>query len=107
MTVKVKLHKKTPCLCSKMPYLEFEEDNEILFYQDFNWWRGVPDKTKFYIDKLTDNDIWLVADGYGALTNNRFGLPHHYGNGSIAVDFKYLTPEIEAFCRKRFTASVL
>ena len=102
---KVQLHKRISIIRG-LPYLEFSEDNEIIFYQDFNWWKGLPSETKFYIEKLSSNGVWLVADGYGALTNNRFGLPHNYGNGSICIDFKYLTEDIEKYCKKHFNESM-
>ena len=87
-------------LTQSFPYLEFPEDNEIVFFQDHGLYKGVPDKVKFFIDSRSSRGVWLVADGYGVLKNNKFGLTGSYGNGKIAVDFKDLTPEIEAFCKK-------
>lgn len=82
-----------------LPYVEFPDDNKIIFYQDHNWWEGVPSKTKFYIDSLSSDGVWLVADGYGILQGNKFGFTGRYGNGKICIDFKNLNDEIEKFCR--------
>jgi len=87
----------------KRPYMVFPDENEVIFFQDHSWWKGMPHNIKFYIDKLSSRGVWLVADGYGVLKDNKLGLTGSYGNGKICVDFKYLNEEIEKFCREKIT----
>jgi len=56
-------------------------DNNLNYFQDFRFRRGVPTNIEFTVqEKTASGRYWLVADGYG----NR-EKPHAYGNGRIAV----------------------
>lgn len=55
--------------------------NEIEYFQDFRWLKGIPNNVNFLIESdAGHDDFWLVADNYGNLKK-----PNSYGNGSIAV----------------------
>ncbi len=59
----------------------FPEDNDIIFFQDFNWWKSIPGHLVFTItSKANEEEYWLTAYGYGD-TESEGG----YGNGKIAV----------------------
>ena len=63
----------------------FPDENKVRFFMDFRVWEGVPSDRIFYHDQdLTNNNVELVAVGYGARDS--------YGNGSIYVS-KELLPE--------------
>ena len=58
--------------------------NEISFYQDFRFKKGIPTELEFTVkEDASHDDYWLVADGYGNLDE-----PNSYGNGMIAVKEK-------------------
>lgn len=61
-------------------------DNEIVYCQDHGYWRGIPSGVEFSVDRLNEGTLKLVAEGYGALKDNPYGLKYHYGNGAIYVD---------------------
>ncbi len=84
----------------KFPFLKFKKDNQIPFFKDMNFWRDIPAGICFYIDRFCQDGVWLIADGYGVQSKNRFGLTGEYGSGAIAVDFAAMPPEVEAFCRE-------
>ena len=61
-------------------------ENEIPYIQDHGFWKSVPSGVKFIVANVTkQNGLKLVADGYGALHDNKFGLKYNYGNGAIYV----------------------
>lgn len=63
----------------KQPALKFPKENEIGFYMDFAFWKGIPSDRAFYIKEYSESQdsYWLVAKGYGVKTD--------YGNGAICV----------------------
>ena len=66
--------------------VRFPEDNELVMFQDFRWWKGIPSGVDFVIEKKANtSEYWLSADGFGNLTK-----PNSYGNGKIAVSEKIL-----------------
>lgn len=72
-------------------WLTFPE-NKIPYMQDHSVWRGIPSGVKFVIFEKTKNECFkLVAEGYGALRDNKFGLQYNYGNGSIFVSINELS----------------
>lgn len=72
--------------------ITFPRDNEIVFYQDFRWWKNVPHNIEFTITRkcINCNDYWLKALGHGE--------EPHLGNGKIAIPekdiLKFLKPEL-------------
>ncbi len=88
--------------CGHFSYLIFTEGNEIVYYQDHNWFKGIPSGMKFFIDKISIHreSVWLAALGYGMLTDNKFGYPHNYGNGKVNVAFSELDAETVEFCKQ-------
>lgn len=59
-------------------------ENEICFYQDHRFWKGIPSGIEFTIkEESNHDDFWLQADGYGNLDK-----PNCYGNGQICVKLK-------------------
>ncbi len=63
------------------PSLRFPEGNNIGYFMDFAFWRGIPSDRDFYIVGDAAHDcLDLVAPGYG--------VKGDYGNGSIFVDRK-------------------
>ncbi len=57
-------------------------ENEIEFYQDFSWHKGIPPYVLFEIKnyrELKNGTLYLIAPCYG-------GKP--YGNGSLKVKLK-------------------
>lgn len=67
--------------------VSFPDNNEMVFFQDFNWWKGIPANVEFKIESAikSNDEFWLVADGYGNLSK-----PNCYGNGKILVKRKYI-----------------
>ena len=66
----------------------FPENNKMIMFQDFRWWKGIPPNIDFKIESIANrsaDEFWLVADGYGNLSK-----PNCYGNGKIAVKRKYI-----------------
>jgi len=78
-------------------------DNEIFYSQDHGFWRGLPSGVEFSVDRLNKDTLVLVAEGYGALSNNPYGLKYHYGNGAIYVSESDLPNELEIpFIKPRY-----
>lgn len=85
------------------PYVMFPEDNSIRFYSDFSVWEGVPSDRKFYPIDGSSNPkdfITLVANGYGILKNNKYGLKGEYGSGSISVPNDLFSEEVIEWASK-------
>jgi hypothetical protein len=78
-----------PDLTDSLPLgivVRFPEDNELVMFQDFRWWKGIPSGVDFVIEKKANmSEYWLSADGYGNLEK-----PNSYGNGKIAVSEKII-----------------
>jgi len=70
-------------------------DNEIDYSQDHGFWRGLPSGVEFSVDRLNEGVLKLVAEGYGALKDNLYGLRYHYGNGAIYVSESILPEAIQ------------
>jgi len=59
----------------------FPEGNEIRYFQDFQFLKGVPSNVEFTVVRPSNHDdYWLEADGYGNMEK-----PNSYGNGRICV----------------------
>jgi len=70
--------------------------NEINFMQDMGFHRNVPHGIKFVIADITkQRRLRLIAEGYGALRDNRYGLIPTYGNGAISVSILNLPKHIQ------------
>jgi len=70
-------------------------ENTIPFMQDHGFWRNVPSDVEFVVRSQTVQDhLDLVAEGYGALHNNEFGLKYNYGNGAIYVSLNDLPDSV-------------
>ena len=68
--------------------VSFPENNEMVMFQDFRWWKGIPSNIEFKIESIANesaDEFWLVADGDGNLLKLNC-----YGNGKIAVKRKYI-----------------
>lgn len=68
--------------------VSFPDNNKMVMFQDFRWWKGIPANVEFKIESIVNkssDEFWLVADGYGNLSK-----PNCYGNGKIAVERKYI-----------------
>lgn len=65
----------------------FETDNNVLYFQDFSYYRGLPSGVEFECTETSPGTWQLVAPGYG-------GKP--YGNGKILVhDSQRMAPVFE------------
>lgn len=53
------------------------QENNILYMQDFSYYRGVPHGVEFTIEYITRDRVVLSAPGYG-------GKP--YGNGKLYIN---------------------
>lgn len=63
------------------PSLQFPKENDIGFFMDFAFFRGIPSDRIFYVAGDAPHDsLNLIAPGYG--------LRGDYGNGSIFVSRK-------------------
>ena len=61
----------------------FPEDNEVGYWMDWGFWRGLPsDRIFYHRGEVQHERSNLVADGYGAKEN--------YGNGSIYINHDQL-----------------
>ena len=79
-------------------YLNFPANNEIVYFQDFRGFKGVPSDANFYPTEIVNENICFVADGYGILANNQWGLYGKYGNGAIFIQKKSLPADIVEWC---------
>ena len=71
-------------------------NNNIPYMQDHGFWGGIPTGVEFIITEETPNGSFiLVAGGYGALSNNKWGLDYNYGNGAIFVRINDLIESIK------------
>jgi len=57
--------------------MEFPEGNSIAFFQDMNYYAGVPSGVEFDAEIKQDGTTYLTAPGYGEKGN--------YGNGSLII----------------------
>ena len=76
--------------------VSFPENNEMIMFQDFAWWKGIPANIKFRVESVANestDEFWLVADGYGNLSK-----PNSYGNGKIGVKRKYILEALSFKC---------
>lgn len=61
--------------------IRFPINNELSFFQDFQWKKGIPSDVDFTIEKsANEEEYWLCGDGHGNTTSIEL-----YGNGKIAV----------------------
>ena len=66
-------------------------NNDISYMQDHYFPRGIPTDIEFFVEgEIKDDYIKLIAEGYGALHNNPYGLAHKYGNGALFVKKSHL-----------------
>jgi len=80
-------------------FFQFDEDNEIKFYQDFGFYQHVDPKVKWFCESVTDRDVILVGDGNGVLDRHRDkGINGSYGNGSIHISKTELPEDVLTFC---------
>lgn len=87
-----------------LPYVRFNEDNEIRFGQDSCFWKCIPDNINFYPIEETQNGlIVFIGDGHGILKSHRekYNIHGSYGNGAIYV-FKDDILDIVDWCKKNF-----
>jgi hypothetical protein len=82
-----------------LPYVEFTNDNEIGYYQDFGWKKPIPSGVKFHPVEINDNSIWFIADGYGVFKDNKYKLTGAYGNGKINIEMKDLDTDVVEYCK--------
>lgn len=57
----------------------FPEDNAIVFFQDMNWYEGVPSGIDFDVEIKKDGTVYLTASNYGKTGD--------YGNGILILKF--------------------
>jgi len=79
-------------------YVQFEEGNKIHFGQDFSWYEELPSNVKFYVHEIQKDLIWLIGDGYGIQSNNKFGLIGNYGSGRVVLNKNKLPKELLEWC---------
>lgn len=86
----------------QIPYLIFPPDNKIKFWQDFSGWEGIPSDRMFYPREECNKNIVFVADGYGIIAGDKYGLAGKYGSGAIYVSLDVLPLEIIEWSRNNF-----
>jgi len=59
-----------------MGKIRFAPENEVIFMQDFKFFKGVPSDIEFDVVEPGETSVKLIAPGYG-------GEP--YGNGAIWI----------------------
>ena len=64
----------------RLPRIRFPAGNKVGYFQDFTFWREMPSHMDFYIVKIKDDSMKLVAPGYG--------IKGDYGNGCIFISTK-------------------
>jgi hypothetical protein len=69
------------------------EENDIFFFRDFGYYKGIPD-IPFLVSCRSDDNIELFAEGYG--------LRENYGSGSIYVKIDHLPESIKKIFRENF-----
>ena len=65
--------------------LRFKRNNKIRYGQDFGQHIGVPSDVVFTIDKVYNDSITIIANGYGII-----GDGSQYGNGALHIPFTFL-----------------
>ena len=83
-------------------YAVFPEGNEIEWHADWTNYVGVPSNRLFYPKEEVNGNIVFIADGYGLLSNNEFGLQGAYGNGAVYIPIENLPEEIVEWARNNF-----
>lgn len=71
-------------------FLNFPANNQIVYFQDFQGFKGVPPDVNFYPTEIVNETVCFVADGYG--------MKGKYGNGAIFVPKKFLPVHIVEWC---------
>lgn len=88
---------------SSLNCVEFKEDNNIAFYQDFGFFKGLPSGVKFYPQKVdvqpSTEGVWFIADRHGISKGNKYGLAGEYGNGSLFVTRADLSERLFEWCK--------
>lgn len=66
----------------------FAENNNIPYFQDFSFSRGIPANVEFLVETPNFNRAKLTGNGYGIIGGN-------YGNGAIFVSFFDLPKDLQ------------
>jgi len=66
--------------------IKFDKGNNILYMQDFGFYRGIPDNIFFGIEPIGTNSIVLTSKGHGKISD--------YGNGGLYVSIDDLPENI-------------
>ena len=67
-------------ITQKKHLVRFEDDNQIKYGQDHQWWQGIPSGIDFKVETLSSGNFVLTAYGYGQLEPHD---EHSYGNGKL------------------------
>lgn len=69
-----------------LAFVRFPPNNKYLFYQDHNFWTGVPDDVNLYPESEMKNCIVFIGDKHGVMNRHKEkGIVGEYGNESITV----------------------
>lgn len=85
-----------------LPFIMFGIDNNILYWQDFRFQKGIKSDIKFYPIQEINESIVFIGDKHGIIKDNEWNLQGNYGNGAIYVDIKNLPKNTVEWCRKNF-----
>lgn len=77
-------------------FLKFDDDNEIIFFQDFGWWQGIPSDVNFIVVSTDGDRVIIVGNGYGVQSKHPIG--GSYGNGAIHIKKSSLPTDILKWC---------